>query len=227
MFERHIASPLQLRWVKGVCVFFCNLSPALPAEWQRSFTCICHNTGAEPTPNKSQHRKLTVEKTIFPLILPAIESAKFWSRVLRSTSWAILIWMSWLWNSDHESLTQPAELYWFECPGCEILITSLSLNQLSCTDLNVLAVKVWSRVLNSTRWAILTWMSWLWKYDHESFAQPAELYWFECPGCEILITSPSLNQLSYADLNVLAVNYTRLPQDDQILLLINTHLKLF
>ena len=44
----------------------CNLPPALLAEWPGSFTCHCGNTGAEQTPNKSQHRKLTLEKKIFP-----------------------------------------------------------------------------------------------------------------------------------------------------------------
>ena len=51
-----IVSQLRLRWVKGVCVFRCNLSPALLAEWPESFTCNCGNTGVERTPNKSAHK---------------------------------------------------------------------------------------------------------------------------------------------------------------------------
>ena len=48
-------SPLQLHWVKGVCVFRCNLPPALLAQWPRSFTCHCVDMGLEQTLNKSQH----------------------------------------------------------------------------------------------------------------------------------------------------------------------------
>ena len=40
-----IVRPLLLRWVKGVCVFRCNLPPAFLAEWLESFTCHCDNTG--------------------------------------------------------------------------------------------------------------------------------------------------------------------------------------
>ena len=38
-----IVSPLC--WVKGVCVFKCNLPPALFAEWPGSFMCHCSYTG--------------------------------------------------------------------------------------------------------------------------------------------------------------------------------------
>ena len=38
-----------------VCVFRCNLPPALSAEWPGSFTCHCGNTGVGQTWNKSQH----------------------------------------------------------------------------------------------------------------------------------------------------------------------------
>ena len=44
---------------QGVCMFRCNLPPALLAEWLRSSTCHCGNTGKERTPNKSQHTKFT------------------------------------------------------------------------------------------------------------------------------------------------------------------------
>ena len=40
-----IVIPLRLRWVKGLCVFMYNLLPARLAEWPRSFTCHCGNTG--------------------------------------------------------------------------------------------------------------------------------------------------------------------------------------
>ena len=39
-----IISPFWLCWVKGVCVFWCNLPPALLAEWLGCFKCHCGNT---------------------------------------------------------------------------------------------------------------------------------------------------------------------------------------
>ena len=42
-----------------------------------SFTCHCGNTGAERTPNKSQHRKLNVEKKILPPPMPDSNSQHF------------------------------------------------------------------------------------------------------------------------------------------------------
>ena len=83
-----IVSLLWLRLVKGVCVFRCNLPPALLAEWPESFTCHCGNAGMERTPNKSQHTKLTVEKKILPPLLPGFERATFRSRVRRSNQQA-------------------------------------------------------------------------------------------------------------------------------------------
>ena len=72
-----LVSPLRLRWVKGVCVFRCNLPLALLAEWPGSFKCHCGNTGVEWKPNKSQHTKLTLEKKILPPLLPGFELAIF------------------------------------------------------------------------------------------------------------------------------------------------------
>ena len=45
-----MVSPLWLRCVNGVCVFRCNLPPALLAEWPRSFMCHCGNTGVSIGP---------------------------------------------------------------------------------------------------------------------------------------------------------------------------------
>ena len=72
-----IVSPLQLHWVKGVCVFRCDLPLALLAEWLGSFACHCGNTGVERTPNESQHTKLTLEKKILLSLLPGFELATF------------------------------------------------------------------------------------------------------------------------------------------------------
>ena len=62
----------------------CNLTPALLAKWPGSFSCHCGSTGVERTPNKSQHRKLTLEKKILLPLLPGLELATFRSRVRRS-----------------------------------------------------------------------------------------------------------------------------------------------
>ena len=84
-----LVSPLRLRSILGVCVFRCNLPPALVAEWPGSLTCHCGNTGVERTPNKGQHTKLTLEKKIFPPPLPGFELATFRSRVRFSNQQAI------------------------------------------------------------------------------------------------------------------------------------------
>ena len=52
--------------------------------WQKepgSLTYHCGNTCVERTPNKSRHTKLTLEKKIFPPLLPGFELATFRSRV--------------------------------------------------------------------------------------------------------------------------------------------------
>ena len=79
-------SPLQLHWVKGVCMFRCNLPPVLMAEWLESFMCHCSTTGLEQTSNKSQHTKLTLEKKIFPPLLSRFELASFGSWIQRSAN---------------------------------------------------------------------------------------------------------------------------------------------
>ena len=81
--QRH-SQPTPTRWIEGACVLRWNLSPALLAQWPGSFTCHCGNMGAERTPSKSQHRKLTLEKKILPPFLPGL--ATFRSRVRRSTN---------------------------------------------------------------------------------------------------------------------------------------------
>ena len=84
-----IVSPLRFRWIKSVCVFRCNLPPALLAEYPGSFTCHCGSTGMERSPNKSQHTKLTMEKTVLPPLLPGLELANFRSRLRRSYQQAL------------------------------------------------------------------------------------------------------------------------------------------
>ena len=84
-----IVSPLWLRRASDVCMFRCNLPPALLAEWPGSFTCHCGNTGVEWTLNKSQHTKLTLEKKILRPPLTGFELAPFRSRVWRSNQQAI------------------------------------------------------------------------------------------------------------------------------------------
>ena len=55
----------------------------------RAFTCHCSNTGVERTLNKSQQRKLTLEKKISSPPLPRFELATFRSQVWHSTNYAI------------------------------------------------------------------------------------------------------------------------------------------
>ena len=91
--DSSLVSPLQFHWVKGVCMFRCNLPPALLAEWPGSFTSYCSNTGEEQTQNKSQHTKLTLEKKNLLPLLPGFELAIFRSRVRHSNQQAIpAIW---------------------------------------------------------------------------------------------------------------------------------------
>ena len=66
--------------MKGACVFSCSLPPALLAEWLGSFTCYCRNMGWNGYWNKSQHRKLTLEKKILLPLLLGLEPETFWSQ---------------------------------------------------------------------------------------------------------------------------------------------------
>ena len=87
-----IVSPLKLCWVKGACVFTCNLPSELLAEWLFFvfFTCHCINTGVERTSTvMSQHTKWTLEKKILPTFLPGFDLTTFWSQVWRSYQQAL------------------------------------------------------------------------------------------------------------------------------------------
>ena len=82
-----IVSPLWLHWVKGVCVFRCNLPSALFAEWS-GFLLV------EWTLSKSQHRKLTPERKttttqeqkILLRLLLGFKLTTVWSQVLHSSN---------------------------------------------------------------------------------------------------------------------------------------------
>ena len=92
--DSSMVSPLRLRWVEGVCVFRCNLPPALFADWPGSFMCYCGNTGVEQTLNKSLHTKLTLEKKILLPLLLGFELATF--------RW-------WVWCSSEQAIPAPTE----------------------------------------------------------------------------------------------------------------------
>ena len=79
-------SPLQLQWVKGVCVLRCSLLPALWAEWPGSFTCHCGNTRVEHKSNKSAHKVNSGEENS-PAIPAGIQTHNLLivSRVLSSS----------------------------------------------------------------------------------------------------------------------------------------------
>ena len=83
--DSSIVSPLRLHWVKGACVFRCNLPPPLLVEWSGSFTCHCGNMGVEQTPNMSQHTKITLKKKNSPTA-----PARIWTHNLSITSPALL-----------------------------------------------------------------------------------------------------------------------------------------
>ena len=80
-----IVSPLRHHCVKGVCVFRCNLQPALLAEWQGLLraTAVTRRWIGKQI---SQYSKLTLEKKIPQSLLPGFEFATFRSRVRRSTN---------------------------------------------------------------------------------------------------------------------------------------------
>ena len=89
--------------------------------------------------DKSQHRKLTLEKRILPQLLLEIEPRTFWSWVWHSTNWAILtlVWHHHLDQSQHRKLTLEKKI----------------LPQLL---LEIEPRTFWSWVWHSTSWAILT-----------------------------------------------------------------------
>ena len=89
-FPHYALTEAYFVWVKGVCVFRCNLPPALLAEWPGSFIRNCSNMGIEQTLNKSEHTKLILEKKILPPLLPRFRLATFWSRVWQTYQQAIL-----------------------------------------------------------------------------------------------------------------------------------------
>ena len=70
-------------------MFSCNLPLALLAEWPGFLRATAVIRGWNGYRNKSQHRKLTLEKKSLPPLLPGLEPATFWSRVRRSNHWAI------------------------------------------------------------------------------------------------------------------------------------------
>ena len=68
-------------------MFSCNLTPAFSAQWQRS--CRWYTAGTQEWSryrNKSQHRKLILEKKILPSPLRRLKPTTFWSRVWYSTT---------------------------------------------------------------------------------------------------------------------------------------------
>ena len=68
--------------------FSCNLPSALLAKWPGSVTCYCSTMGTWYQ-NKSQHRKLTLEKEILLLLLLGLKPTTFQSWVWCSNHWAI------------------------------------------------------------------------------------------------------------------------------------------
>ena len=93
-------------------MFSCNLPSALLAEWLGSFTCYCSNMGWNGYWNKSQHRKLTMEKKCLPPLLQGLKPAVFWWQVWRSNHWAIPApqWSGWKQATTVKPQTQGPDL---------------------------------------------------------------------------------------------------------------------
>ena len=80
---------LAANMIRAACVFNCNPSPAL---WQNDRDLL-HATvviqGWNRWQNTSQHRKLTLENKILPLLLQGLKPTTFQSEVRCSNHWAI------------------------------------------------------------------------------------------------------------------------------------------
>ena len=63
--------------------------------------CHCGNMGVERTSNESQHTKLTLEKKIYPPLLPGFELETFRSRGRRSYQQAIPAFRAYLLEIKH------------------------------------------------------------------------------------------------------------------------------
>ena len=115
--------------------------------------------------NKSQHRKLTLEKKILPPLLQGFEPATFRSRVRRSNHWAIparLWWLEWgdRWNRRPVALETTYDysegvnltIDWTDSlyhghlkpPKCEVIYRSDSLYHLRLTTQIVVTGMGWS-----------------------------------------------------------------------------------
>ena len=136
-------SPPWLHRVMGVCMCRCNLPPALLAEWPGSFTCHCGNTGVEQTSNKSQHKKLTLEKKILPLLLPSFKLATFQSRAWCSYQQAIL-------DNYHSTIsTEPFQMcrpytLWYMTDTCQC-ITQRTVSTISALHTIIHHWQVWHK----------------------------------------------------------------------------------
>ena len=84
-----IFSPLQVHWVRGIlCVFRCNLPPALLAEWLWSFMCHCGNVW-DGMDTKESAQKVCSGEENSPITFARIQTETLGSWVWRSTNLAI------------------------------------------------------------------------------------------------------------------------------------------
>ena len=74
--HRH-SQPTQTLLGKRCMLISVQPDTCILAEWPRSFMCLCGITGVEQTPQKSQHRKLTLKKKIPLLLLQDSNSQPF------------------------------------------------------------------------------------------------------------------------------------------------------
>ena len=95
-------------------MFSCNMPPALLAEWPGISACYCNNIGWNGYRNKSQLRKLILEKKTLPPLVQGLEPATF---------------QSWVQCSNHLTYTPIASECWPVCPLgiCRVRMQSIQL----------------------------------------------------------------------------------------------------
>ena len=143
---------------QGVCVFGCNLPPALLAEWPGFLRATGVTRGSNGYRNNSQHRKLTLEKKILPPLLPGLEPGTFRSRVRRSNHWAIPAPRVCLavtchlhyWRKDRDLLQAAAVTEIMFAYGVQLAVSSQPLIQTYSSTHTI--QRQWNVVLNAFIW---------------------------------------------------------------------------
>ena len=91
--------------------------------------------------NKSQHRKLTLEKNILPPLQPGLEPGTFRLRVRRSNHWAIPAPWEFIHVKPYNSITRGTTLHSYCARPVSNYNTELSVTQTNQSGICVFAVK--------------------------------------------------------------------------------------